>query len=155
MLFLSTLILFALDQASKYWVQTVLAQMGTMPVIPALFRFRYAQNTGAAFSMLTGNNVFLMAFSALLILGVFVLYIKFARRSSVLLRLSALLIAFGGLGNLIDRFLYGYVVDFIELTFMRFAVFNVADAMINVGALLFVISVLLPGKGAKKRAVDG
>ena len=65
---------------------------------------------------------------------------------SLRVRLSLTLVLAGGLGNLIDRALYGAVVDYIELTFMTFPVFNFADVCVTVGAALFALFTLLPGK---------
>ena len=69
-----------------------------------------------------------------------------SRGLSLRVRLSLTLVLAGGLGNLIDRALYGAVIDYIELTFMTFPVFNFADVCVTVGAALFALFTLLPGK---------
>ena len=107
-------------------------------LIPGVVSFRSARNSGMAFSMLSGHFWLLTVFTALLIAGILA-YLISRPGESPLLRAGLWLIAGGGLGNLYDRVTMGSVIDFIELDFVRFAIFNVADVCICVGAALVLL----------------
>lgn len=144
-----TLLLVALDRLTKFWAEHWLLSRrgGVLDAIPGVFRFQYAENTGAAFSMLAGGRWLLIALNALLIAAV-VIFLAVKKPRSRMVRIGLCMVAAGGIGNLIDRIALGYVIDFIDLTFMRFAVFNMADILISVGAGLSALGVLLKGEGA-------
>lgn len=108
-------------------------------LIPGVVSFRSARNSGMAFSMLSGHFWLLTVFTALLIAGVLA-YLISRPGEPPLLRAGLWLIAGGGLGNLYDRVTMGSVIDFIELDFVRFAIFNVADVCICVGAALVLLA---------------
>ena len=111
--------LIGIDQAIKLWATNVLQPIGAMPLIPHVVELRFVLNQGMAFSLLSGKQLFLIAAtSAALVLG-------------------------GGIGNLIDRVLNGEVVDYINLLFMQFAVFNFADICVCVGVGLWVLVIFL------------
>lgn len=108
-------------------------------LIPGVVSFRSVRNSGMAFSMLSGHFWLLTVFTALLIAGI--LYYLLSRPGEPpLLRAGLWLIAGGGLGNLYDRVTMGSVIDFIELDFVRFAIFNVADICICAGAALVLLA---------------
>lgn len=119
-------------------------------LIPGVLRFTYAENTGMAFSFLSGNPVLLGFVSALCIaVGKRVLRRYWLGPVS---RCAAMLMLGGAVGNMLDRFLRGFVVDMFEVLFVRFAVFNVADAALTVGTGLMAVSLLLcPGEWQEKR----
>ena len=139
--------LFVLDRLTKLWAEYMLAPLGALQAWPGVFQFTYARNTGMALSILTGNNWLLSLFNVGVLALVLVLYFKVKTLPGPV-RVGLILILLGGLGNLIDRWVYGYVIDFIELTFIRFAIFNVADIMVTAGAALAMIGLLIPEKGA-------
>ena len=114
-------VLIGIDQGIKFWAVHVLMPVGTLPLIPHVVELRFVLNQGMAFSLLSGRQLFLIvATSAALIL-----------------------VLGGGIGNLIDRVLNGEVVDYINLLFMRFAVFNFADICVCVGVALWVLVIFL------------
>ena len=80
--------------------------------------------------------------TALIIAGLIFYLVKYGRTESLLVRILLSLIIGGALGNFIDRIVYGFVIDFINPTFIRFAVFNVADIFVTCGAILLVFAVL-------------
>ena len=129
---------FSADRLVKYWCVRVLKPLHSLPVLEGILSFTYVENTGAAFSMLSGRRwllVLLALASLALIVGLF-----FSRAYAHPLMDTALaLVAGGAIGNLADRIRVGYVVDFIELRFVRFAIFNVADCAITVGAGLMLL----------------
>ena len=114
-------------------------------LIPGIVNLRPVENRGVAFSMLWGKPLLLGLFTAALIAGVTVWLI--ARPDAPKLARAGLwMIVGGGLGNLYDRLFSGGVTDFIDLAFVRFAVFNVADVFICVGAAMVVISAWMKEK---------
>ncbi len=139
-------LLLLIDWFSKRWAQTTLAVVKTMPLIKGVIGLRYAENTGAAFSAFAGATTLLSAFSALVCIAVLIYLFKHPELDR-LSKLSLSMVFAGGVGNLIDRIRLGYVVDFFELQFMDFAIFNVADICITVGAALLFIALLRGGEG--------
>lgn len=144
-----------LDQITKYLVAANIPLGDVVSVWPGVFHLTHVRNTGMAFSLLQGGRWFflvmtLIAFGALFV----VLKKKWVTHPLGLWSLAA--IAGGALGNLIDRVRLGYVVDMIEVEFIRFPVFNVADCFVVCGAILLVIYVLFFDKSGeeKKRAAD-
>ncbi len=111
-------------------------------LIPGVVNLRPVENRGMAFSMLSGQTLALTLVTAALIAALAGWLIA-RPESPRLLRAGLWLIVGGGLGNLYDRLTRGGVADFIELAFVRFAVFNVADICICVGAALAALGVLM------------
>lgn len=134
--------LVGIDQAIKLWAVNVLEPVGSMPLIPHLVELRFVLNQGMAFSLLSGKQLFLIvATSAALLLIAYILF--FRSRGKRLQQIAMILVLAGGIGNLIDRVLNGEVVDYINLLFMRFAVFNFADICVCVGVALWVLVIFL------------
>ena len=130
------------DQLIKLWAIRALAPVGAMPLIPHLVELRFVLNQGMAFSLLSGKQLFLIvATSAALLLVAYELF--FRSRGKLLQRIAFILVLGGGIGNLIDRVLNGEVVDYINLLFMNFAVFNFADICVCVGVAMWVLVIFL------------
>ena len=138
-----------LDQFTKYLTVAKIPLGTAVPAIPGLFQFTYVQNTGMAFSMLQGGRWFFLVMT-IVALAVMVLAVKkkWVNHPTGLWALAS--IAGGAVGNLIDRLFLGYVIDMIEVTFMEFAVFNVADSFVVCGAILLVIYAFFFDKPEKK-----
>lgn len=135
-----------LDQITKIWAADALAA-GAITVIPGILDFHYTENTGAAFSMLSNGTWLLTAISAIMSVVLICIILKYSGKMP---RLVSILLAFltaGAIGNLIDRVLAGYVVDFIEVTFVNFAVFNVADIYVTCAAIGLGIYLIFTKKG--------
>ena len=129
------------DQAIKFWAVQVLEPVGSMPLIPHVVELRFVLNQGMAFSLLSGKQLFLiLATSAALLL---VAYWLFFRSRGKYQQAALILVLGGGIGNLIDRVLNGEVVDYINVLFIRFAVFNFADICVCVGVALWVLVIFL------------
>ncbi|MDO5448263.1 MAG: signal peptidase II [Clostridia bacterium] len=135
-------LLVGLDQLIKYLVITNVKPVDAVPVIDNILQFRYVENTGAAFSILSDKTWLLSLITGLMIVGA-LLYLFISKPKSKLLTTSIILVVSGGLGNLIDRIFRGYVVDFIEYLFMEYAVYNFADILVTIGAVLLVIAIFL------------
>ena len=130
-------LIVAFDQITKYFASLKLADGSVAKFIPGVVQFRYAENTGMAFSMLSGARWVFIALTVVVCVGVF--YYLFSNRcKSLWLYWSLGVILSGGIGNLIDRIRFGYVVDFIEPTFVNFAIFNIADCAVTCGAVVLV-----------------
>ncbi len=138
--FLAALFTLALDQYTKYAVVTGFAPNESRIAIPHLLFWTYVQNTHGAFGLF-GSQAWLLVAMALAVLGIFWFAFRDAAAQSPLVRLAFGGIVGGAIGNIIDRFHYGYVVDFIDLRW--WPVFNVADSCITVGVALLVISSML------------
>lgn len=142
--------LVGLDQLIKFWVSSSIPLGGGVSVIPGVVELRFIYNQGMAFSMLSGRQTFLVLVTAVVLAGV-AWYLFFRCRGRALYRVSMILILSGGLGNLIDRVLSGQVVDYINLLFMHFAVFNFADICVCVGVGLLILCILLDEAAEKKK----
>ncbi|MBN3896108.1 MAG: lipoprotein signal peptidase [Nostoc sp. NOS(2021)] len=136
---IAAFIAFFLDQITKYWVVQTFSLGQTLPLLPGIFHFTYVTNTGAAFSLLSGKVEWLRWLS----LGVSLVLIALALFGPTLSLWDQLgygLILGGAMGNGIDRFILGYVVDFLDFRLINFAVFNVADSFISIGIVCLLIA---------------
>ncbi len=141
----------AADQLIKYAVlHSSLTAGENIVLLPKVLQLRYVENTGAAFSLFSDHTVLLSVVTAAVIVGGVVLILSGRIRSRFLNVVIACVLA-GGLGNLIDRVFRGFVVDYIEVLFVDFAVFNFADCFVTVGEFLLVAYLLIDlFKGSKK-----
>ena len=132
-------LIVALDQVTKLLVVNGIPLHTGVEVIPGLFRLTYVQNTGAAFSSFQGMQwLFLLVF----ILFTAAIIWEFSKKRWPFTSFDRWCIAAvyaGGLGNMIDRLRLGYVVDMIQVEFVDFPVFNVADCFITCGVILLLI----------------
>lgn len=126
-----------LDQLVKW---ACLSLRGSVTLIPGVLALTYAENTGMAFSLFSGRSWLLGCVSALCILVGWQVLRRY--RLGMISRIAAMLMLGGATGNMIDRFLRGYVVDMFEVLFVEFAIFNVADAALTVGTVLMAISLM-------------
>ena len=131
------------DQGLKYWTTSNLPQVGdTAPLLPGVLRLTYVQNRGAAFGIFEGQTWLFLTVTAL-----FLVIVIYALANGLIKgtfgRVMAALVLAGALGNGIDRGINGYVVDMLELEFMKFQVFNIADCFITVCGILFCLYILL------------
>ena len=140
---LAAVILTALDQWTKYLA--VLHLKGQSPIVlwEGVFELHYLENRGAAFGILQGQKaVFLVCTLVILMLIAFYYNRLPGERKFFPMRLVAVLLAAGAVGNLIDRMRYSYVVDFLYFKLIDFPVFNVADCYVTVGAVLLAVLIL-------------
>lgn len=136
-------ILLSLDLTTKYIFDDLLADGSSLTVIPYLFDFRLVHNYGAAWGIMANKPIFLIILT-FIFLAVFVVYYIKEPKKTWLLNISCAFILAGGLGNLYDRLVFGYVRDFIQFDFWKsFPIFNFADVALCVGVVLFVIYLLI------------
>ena len=136
----------ALDQWTKYLTVAHIPLYQEIPFWDGVFHFTYVQNTGAAFSSFEGQQwlfaLIFAVFTAAVIYDMWKQYMPFSK----LERWCVAAIYAGGLGNMIDRVRLGYVVDMIEVEFIRFPVFNVADSFITCGCVLLIAHLIFFNK---------
>ncbi len=132
-----------LDQAAKYLAVRELKGRAAVRIIPGILELDYVENTGMAFGMLPGRQLFLIVISLVFI---FVCLLSLFRlfRQRRLWPAAACLTAIlaGAVGNMLDRILRGYVIDFISFVWIHFPVFNIADCFVVVGTILLCILLL-------------
>ena len=141
-----TVLVVIADQLSKLWVVANIPLHTQVPVIDGLFHLTYTQNTGAAFSSFQGMQwLFALVFAAFAAAIVW----EFSKKRwpfTTFERWCIVAVFAGGLGNMIDRLQLGYVVDMIEVEFMNFPVFNVADCFITCGCIALMVHLVFFNK---------
>ncbi|MDP0496467.1 MAG: signal peptidase II [Verrucomicrobiota bacterium JB024] len=161
LLLVVALLVLVFDQLTKLiiveWLPVgtyfVGSSLPPVKVIPGFFYLVHITNKGAAWGMFEGYTLVLGLF------GLIALYMIFHYRSALGLKRPLMQIAFGLLvggiiGNMIDRFAYGHVVDFLDFHFgtYRYPSFNIADCGITVGVVLYILATLLEGRSTRKTA---
>ena len=136
-----------LDQLTKWLAVTYLKPIwpDSVPIIEGVLQLTYAENTGAAFSMLSDAPWVFKSISTVAIIAMAIYHYgcKGGRR---LQDIAIAMIISGGIGNMIDRTVLNYVVDFIDFCLIDFAIFNGADSFVCVGAGLLILSLILDMK---------
>jgi len=152
--FIITAIVIAFDQISKYYIRTNMSVGESFNFIPGFLNIRYIENAGASFGILAEHRWVFMSFSTIAIIlmvgAVFYLNKKDLKKYNRLASIALGLMLGGGVGNMIDRTFnvsevregVRVVVDFLEFDFVNFAIFNIADVFITVGAALFFVCIL-------------
>ena len=150
MILIIALAVFVLDQLTKVYFTKALPLGGSLPVVKGVFHLTLVHNRGAAFGILK-NQVPVFIFTSLL--AIILIFVNFRKnRQKSLYRIALSLILGGALGNLADRLLFGYVIDFLD--FRVWPVFNVADSAITVGATLLALAMLKDKDGCSLRSAE-
>lgn len=136
--FITISILVFLDQYSKFLVENQFSE--PFELIPGFLELHYSQNTGIAFSLFESFPFFLTVLNSIIV-TIFIIYFLKNQKTSFVQNIGSILIISGGIGNLLDRYMRGYVVDFINPSFMDFAIFNLADCFLNIGVLILIMEV--------------
>jgi signal peptidase II len=159
-----------LDQVTKYLARIFLQPKHSVAVIDNFFRLTYVENPGIAFGVRINNKVFFTVLTIFAVILIF--YYLIALRNQKTLRFAFALILGGAFGNLIDRFIYGSVVDFFDFEFFninippfkflffhfngymmdRWPVFNIADSAVTMGMILIIVNVFLSSKSPEKKS---
>lgn len=154
-------VLMGVDQLTKLLIDTNMLEHDSFSILKfgdtEVLNITYVHNTGAAFSILEGKQIFLIIITLIILAAILFFMITKRVKRVPYIWCMALILA-GGFGNLIDRVFRGFVIDFIDVRIINFAIFNVADICAVVGAfglLLFVIlDEIKNAKEKKKAAVD-
>ena len=128
----------ALDMMTKLLSYSLLSKVDTVPIIKGVIHFTYVENRGAAFGMLADQRWIFITVSIIVSLGMLA-YLFLGHADTRLVGVAMSMIAGGGVSNLIDRLSLGFVVDFIDFRLINFAVFNVADSCVCIGAGLLIL----------------
>lgn len=145
---LLTCVLILLDRLTKWWASAALTAGQPTPLLGQSIRLTRVHNVGGAFGIFPGSGELFLAVSGVVSLVLLILLLV-SRVHGILARLGMAIVLAGAVGNLIDRFLYGFVLDFFEIR--GFPVFNLADACITVGAALIILHVLFGGDRDRAR----
>lgn len=140
-IFLSSIIS---DQLTKLWAVNVLKDGSSIKIIGNFLRFTYAENKGAAFSILQNQRWFFVIITTVMLIVLAYIFFK-TKNLNKLSKLSIVMISGGAIGNFIDRLMLGYVIDFIDVrfgNFYNFPIFNIADSFVVCGTILMMILIL-------------
>lgn len=143
--FVISLFVLIIDIISKQLVSHFLAEGESIVIIPKFFSLTFAKNNGVAFSMLEGMSIFIVIVTIIVICYI----IKYILNDSHLFYedIGYSFIIGGAIGNLIDRIVYGYVIDFLDFNIFGydFPVFNIADSAIVIGVIIVIIVSFMKG----------
>ena len=148
-----------IDQLTKLWAETgpLSAPWSgippTLPLIPGVVQLMLVHNTGGAWGMFSDMTQLLGVLALIVCAAVLYLFVL-APSSSPLATVGLSLVVAGGIGNAIDRFVRGYVVDLIDPTFIDFPVFNVADIGVTIGIVLFMASLIASSRRVEHGSPD-
>ena len=138
---IAAFVAIASDQITKYWVTQAFTLYETMPLWAEVFHLTYVENTGAAFSLFSDNGGWLRWLSLLVSLGLMGLALL-GPKMTQLEQLGFGCILGGALGNGLDRFASGAVVDFLDFRLINFPIFNFADVFINIGIACLLLAAI-------------
>ena len=136
---ISIVLLVGADQLIKYFIDLFLKPVGSITVIPKVLQLSYYENDGAMMGMMSGKTTVMTVFAVLCLL--LVCYILYSGKLGYGIDFwCVVFVAAGGIGNLIDRVFRGYVIDYIEVLFVDFYIFNFADCLVTCAAAAIIIS---------------
>ena len=138
-----SIILLIIDQISKVLVVRLIDINSSIELIKNFFYLTYTHNTGAAFSILTGKRIFLILIAVVILIIIFN-YLRKNKIESKVEKIAFSLIIGGSVGNLLDRIIRGYVIDFLDFKIFgyNYPIFNLADTFIVIGVFLLLIVTL-------------
>lgn len=140
---ISVVALIVIDQITKYLAVTNLKGTDGVDIIKGVFKLFYLENIGAAFGTFKGMQTVLIIFTTLLTIAIVYIWIILPEGKRYnLLRVLAVFIVAGAIGNLIDRITHSYVIDFLYFELIDFPIFNVADCYITCGEIVLFIALL-------------
>jgi len=135
------------DRLTKHLAVRYLMPIGSAKVLDGIFNLTYVENSGVAFGMLQNMHYIIVPVNIAIVSLCIWLMLKAHKNNRKLFAFSLNLIIAGATGNIIDKILYGYVVDFLELAFIDFPVFNLADVFVCTGAVLAALIILFTKDG--------
>ena len=138
-----------IDQISKIWITSTLTLGRTIKALPGLLDLHLVHNTGAAFSLLSGATPILGLLS-LIVSIVVLIWLSRQQRIPFWLGLAVASLLGGTLGNGLDRWRLGYVIDFLDLVPINFPIFNVADIAINFALICFVLNAMTSREASRR-----
>ena len=150
---IAAVLLVAVDQITKYIALTQLNPIGSVTFIDGFMDFTFVENRGAAFGIFSGKTWLLLVISIIICAVLVWAMTKMPKTKEYRkLRVTFVLILSGAVGNIIDRAMRGYVVDFFEFTFIKWPVFNMADIYVVVGTIVMAVIIMFFMKDEKENA---
>lgn len=146
---LLALLIFFLDQGTKWLVVHFMQYGETIPLWPGVFHITSHRNAGAAFGILQNQRWFFLLITLIVVAGI-LFFLRRVWRKRHLLSVALSLILGGAAGNFLDRLISGEVVDFLDFRLIHYPIFNLADSSIVIGVGLILLDTLLDGKRNKK-----
>ena len=158
-------LLIAADQITKVLAVRFLKGQSAFVLIDGVFELRYLENTGIAWGMFSGTQYIFAACAALVVILILIVLTWIpADRHFFVMKLCLAVLGAGAAGNMIDRILRGYVVDFFYFSLIDFPIFNVADCFVTVSGIILIIILLFKyddadldmifGKKSEKKSAD-
>ncbi len=144
-------LLVAADQWIKAWAVNVLSHRGSIPLIPNVLQFTYVENRGGAFGIFQGQVLVLAVLTAVFLAVLLGSVVFFGLKRQYALMWILATVAGGGIGNLVDRFYRGFVVDYIDFCLINYPVFNFADCFVVVGTLSLMIYLFVSDRMAERK----
>ena len=133
-------LLTSIDQLTKYIIKSKFVLFESKEVIKNIFAITYIHNEGAAWGVMKGGRIFFLILTSLVVVGCFyILYNIIGNRKYIMLTICIITLISGAVGNMIDRFEYGYVIDFLDFKMINFPVFNVADIYVTVSMIVVLV----------------
>ena len=141
--FITFLALIFADQLTKWWAVIALKGNEGISIIDGVFRLMYLENHGAAFGIMQNKRIMLLIVSAVILVFLAFIFIKIPDTGKFTpLKIIIVALTAGAIGNMIDRIINGYVIDFFYFELINFPVFNVADCYVVVSAVVAMILIL-------------
>lgn len=144
------LIMLVIDQYTKYIIDSNFITGESSPIIDGFFNLTYVQNRGMAFGLFQGKIDVVSIVALLAVMVIMAYFIKNIKKISVLQKIAYTMIFSGAIGNLIDRFLRGFVIDMLDFRGIWSFIFNFADVWINIGVILIVVEYIFFSKKKEK-----
>ncbi len=135
-MFLLSAALIIIDQVTKALAVAFLKEQPALPLWEGVFELQYCENPGIAFSLLENQRWLFIPLTCIVMILLIIMLLRSDLRHSKMFSFSGALILAGGIGNLIDRIAYKYVVDFLYFKLIDFPIFNFADCCVVIGAIL-------------------
>ena len=155
---ITMILLVSVDQVIKVFIDRYLKPVGSVPVINSILQFSYYENDGAMMGLMGGKTL-IMTVLAVVCLAVIAFVIFSGKIKFGVDYCCVVLMMAGGLGNIIDRIFRGYVIDYIEVLFVDFYIFNFADCLVTCAAILMICNqiyeIIKEHRVKKEKAIDG
>lgn len=137
------ILLILLDQITKFFAKSYLEPNGPVDIIKNVFSLEYLENTGIAFGMFKGQFPIFVLLTLVILAGVIYLFVKLPKEKRYYpLEVCLVLVTAGAIGNMIDRVIHNYVIDFLYFNLIDFPIFNVADCYVVIAVILLFILIL-------------
>ena len=154
-MFIFAAVLIAVDQVTKYLAVYYLKDQPSVPLWTDVFELKYLPNEGIAWGMLKGERWLFIPITCIVMALMIVMLLRSDLRHHKWFSFGCALILAGGVGNLIDRVILGYVVDFLYFKLINFPIFNFADCCVVVGGIVLFAFLLFGCKDSEITGVRG